>query len=184
MVKGPLEDCDVLRKPPGNGLVLRHHQEFPLIPDGYEGAAVFAGFYGKLVCVGEAGILAEGIGRYGAGLIGDGVFPRRGVSHSQALRVEGQRVPDLVGLAHGHGVRSHRQLPVKAGHRDLEGGGLISLQQIVFHAVHLHVIIIRAAPDDSRPDFTVLHADGRRRLDGRAAGAALHDHFRRIAPVL
>ena len=88
-----------------------------------------------------------------------------------------------MGGAHGGGVRQHRHLVVKAVHRDLKGGVALGVCGVVAHVVHLHVVVVGAAPNDGGSGLAVLHRQLRRRLHRGPAGTAFQCDLHGIAAV-
>ena len=88
-----------------------------------------------------------------------------------------------MGGAHGYGIGSDSQRGAQCRNRDLKGGVALGVGGQILLAVHDHVIIIGAAPQDDSGHFSVRHGQGGRAFHGGTARAALQGHIHAVFTV-
>ena len=76
---------------------------------------------------------------------------------------------------HGYGICSHFHLCVKNSHRNLKCGISVFVHRLIFFAIHDHVIVIRAAPDDGCCSFFVFDLYFGRRFYRCSSGSACEE---------
>ena len=85
--------------------------------------------------------------------------------------------------AHGDGIAHHIQRGVESSDGDLEGRVSLSVGGQILFAVHQHIVVVGAGPDDGGGHPAVGHGQGRRAFHGGAAGAALEGHVTGVGSV-
>ena len=84
---------------------------------------------------------------------------------------------------HGYSICSHFHLCVKNSHRNLKCGISVFVHRLIFFAIHDHVIVIRAAPDDGCCSFFVFDLYFGRRFYRCSSGSACEGYIELISSV-
>ena len=85
--------------------------------------------------------------------------------------------------AHGGGIADHGKRRIQRGDGDLKRRAVFGREHIAALAVHEHIVIVAAAPDDGGGHFAVRDRQRTGRLDVRLAAAALERHGDRVGAV-
>ena len=85
--------------------------------------------------------------------------------------------------AHGDGIAHHIQRGVESRDGDLEGRVALGVGGQILFAIHQHIVVVGAGPDDGGGHPAVGHGQGRRAFHGGAARAALEGHVTGVGAV-
>ena len=85
--------------------------------------------------------------------------------------------------AHGDGIAHHIQRGVESSDGDLEGRVALGVGGQILFAIHQHIVVVGAGPDDGGGHPAVGHGQGRRAFHGGAARAALEGHVTGVGAV-
>ena len=85
--------------------------------------------------------------------------------------------------AHGDGIAHHIQRGVESRDGDLKGGVALGVGGQILFAIHQHIVVVGAGPDDGGGHPAVGHGQSRRAFHGGAARAALKGHVTGVGAV-
>ena len=105
------------------------------------------------------------------------------ICRHKSIREKSEGILDLMGGAHGGGVRCHRDGLIQGGHGDLKGGVPRLVDREIGLISHHHIVIAVAAPHHGGGQSAVLHRQQGRRFHCGPTAAAGQFHLHPVLAV-